>query len=79
MSKEKVEVKVGGVGFLGLLGLLFIGLKLSNIINWSWWLVLLPLYGPIIIGLLILVGFLMVACLCFSAAGVLDYIERRRK
>ena len=29
---------------LSTLGVLFIGLKLTNIINWSWWLVLLPLY-----------------------------------
>ena len=28
-----------------LLGVLFVGLKLAHIINWSWWLVLLPLYG----------------------------------
>jgi len=33
------------VGFAGLLGLLFIGLKLGGIINWSWWLVTLPLWA----------------------------------
>ena len=31
--------------FLSGLGLLFIGLKLAGIINWSWWLVTLPLWG----------------------------------
>lgn len=36
----------GGVGFLGLLGLLFIGLKLAGFIDWSWWYVTLPLWGP---------------------------------
>jgi hypothetical protein len=34
----------GGVGFLGLLAILFIGLKFTGYIQWSWWLVLLPLY-----------------------------------
>lgn len=34
------------VGFFGMLTILFIGLKLAKIITWSWWLVLLPLYGP---------------------------------
>ena len=29
--------------FLPLLALLLIGLKLGNVIAWSWWLVLLPL------------------------------------
>ena len=42
----------GGVSLLGLLGVLFIGLKLANIIDWSWWYVLLPLYG----GLILIMG-----------------------
>jgi hypothetical protein len=32
-----------------LLAVLFIGLKLTNYITWSWWLVLLPLYGPFVV------------------------------
>ena len=35
----------GGVGFFDLLGLLFIGLKLAGVIDWSWWLVLAPIWG----------------------------------
>lgn len=42
------------IGFFGLLGLLFIALKLTNHIDWSWWVVLLPVYFP-----LALVGFLL--------------------
>lgn len=34
----------GGIGFFGLLTVLFIGLKLAEVISWSWWLVLLPMY-----------------------------------
>jgi hypothetical protein len=30
-----------------MLTILFIGLKLTNQIDWSWWLVLLPMYGGI--------------------------------
>ena len=43
-----------GVGFLGLLTLLFIGLKLTGYIAWSWIWVLAPLWIPISIALLIL-------------------------
>lgn len=43
----------GGVGFLGLLTLLFIGLKLAGVINWSWWWVLAPLWGGLALGLTI--------------------------
>lgn len=31
-----------GIGFLGLLTIVFIVLKLTHVINWSWWLVLSP-------------------------------------
>lgn len=35
---------VGGVGFLGLLTIVFIVLKLCKVINWSWVWVLSPLW-----------------------------------
>ncbi len=44
------------MGFLGLLALLFIGLKLTNHINWPWWGVLAPLWIPVAIGALIALG-----------------------
>ena len=48
----------GGISFLGLLGILFIGLKLTGYIAWSWWLVLLPLYLlPVIAVSLFAIGF----------------------
>ena len=37
----------GGVGFIGLLTLLFIGLKLSDHIAWSWWWVFSPIWGAL--------------------------------
>lgn len=41
--------------FFGALGILFIGLKLGNVIAWSWWWVLGPLWiPPALIILLIL-------------------------
>jgi len=36
-----------GVNFAGILTVLFIGLKLTNFIDWSWWWVLSPLWIPI--------------------------------
>jgi hypothetical protein len=41
--------------FPSLLAVLFIGLKLTNYITWSWWLVLLPLYGPIVVVLFFII------------------------
>lgn len=34
----------GGIGFCGLLTVLFIALKLTGYISWSWWWVLSPLW-----------------------------------
>lgn len=46
------------MNILGLLGVLFIALKLLGltvVAGWSWWLVLLPFYGGILIWLFIVV------------------------
>ncbi len=45
MSKE--NAKSGEIGFLGLLTIVFIVLKLTKYIDWSWWWVLSPLLIPI--------------------------------
>lgn len=37
------------IGFVELLQLAFIILKLCKVINWSWWLVLIPLWIEIIL------------------------------
>ena len=34
----------GGISFTGALTVLFIGLKLTNVISWSWWWVLSPIW-----------------------------------
>jgi len=41
MSKESSS---SGVSFMGLLTILFIALKLTNFIDWSWWWVLSPMW-----------------------------------
>jgi uncharacterized protein (DUF983 family) len=40
-----------GIGFPGLLTVLFIGLKLTGHITWSWWWVLSPMWITILIAL----------------------------
>lgn len=37
-----MEKESGGVSFLGLLQIAFIVLKLTHVIDWSWWWVLSP-------------------------------------
>ncbi len=45
----------GGIGFLGMLAILFIGLKLTNFITWSWWWVLSPMWIGVALVLVIAV------------------------
>jgi hypothetical protein len=44
----------GGIGFVGLLTIAFIVLKLTGVIAWSWWWVLSPLW--ISFGLVLLIA-----------------------
>jgi hypothetical protein len=48
MSKNTSTTSSGGVGFCGLLAILFIGLKLTHYIDWSWWWVLSPIWLPLV-------------------------------
>lgn len=44
--KKEVVVRTNGIGFFGLLAIVFITLKLTGYIAWSWWWVLAPLWIP---------------------------------
>ena len=50
----------GGIGFVGLLTITFIVLKLCKVISWSWWWVLSPLW---IVAILIVVAIILYAIL----------------
>ena len=44
------------MNLLSVLGCIFIVLKLLEVIDWSWWLVLLPIYGGLLLFIVIFVG-----------------------
>lgn len=53
------NVTYSGIGFFGLLTLLFIALKLIGVIDWSWWYVILPMFVPLLFIIGIFVVFLI--------------------
>jgi fatty acid desaturase len=57
---ENVGIKYGGLGFFQLLTILFIGLKLGNVITWGWLWILSPLWIPILISLTLFILIVMV-------------------
>lgn len=53
--REKQTIASGGIGFVGLLTIAFIVLKLLNIITWSWVWVLSPIWIEAILVIVLLV------------------------
>ncbi|WP_280412586.1 hypothetical protein [Nocardia asiatica] len=69
------STSTSGIGFGGALFLVFLVLKLTGYIDWSWWYVTAPLWGPLaFVG-----GILLVAGVLYGVAGILDFFERRSK
>ena len=64
----KVESS-GGIGFCGLLTIVFITLKLTHTIDWSWLWVLSPLWIPFALVLLIFLIILTVAAISAMFKG----------
>lgn len=57
MNNNKTEIKGNGInlGFFDVLCLIFIVLKLTHVINWSWWIVFLPMIIQIIIMIIVII------------------------
>lgn len=52
----------GGIGFFSLLAIVFITLKLTGYIAWSWWWVLAPLWAPLaVVVAIFLIVFILAA------------------
>jgi hypothetical protein len=78
MQNNKVVVS-SGFSLGSVLGVAFVILKLCNVINWSWWLVLLPFYA--VPGLLIGAGLvcLLVAGILAAYDGIVALCTRKRR
>lgn len=59
----------GGIGFAGLLTIVFITLKLCGVITWSWWWVLSPIW----ISLCIVVAILVISGIVLAIAHELPW------
>lgn len=67
----------GGVSFCGLLFITFLVLKLTEVIDWSWWWVTAPLWGGValIFGILVLC---MIAISVYWLFKLLFYLIRNK-
>ena len=67
-------VRTGGVSLCTLLTVTFVILKLCKVIDWSWWWVLAPLWGPWALAFVVMGLFGLVEVFC---KVVVTAIERR--
>ena len=60
----------GGIGFCGLLTVVFITLRLTGVIDWSWAWVLAPIWIPValVLSVLVLLAFIAVTVMVIEAA-----------
>lgn len=77
MSNDQIVVRSGGIGFLGMLTIVLLILKLVGTISISWFMVFLPvLIGPLIfVGVF---GFIAVAAaVLFTIEAMTQWIGKR--
>lgn len=73
MSNQTKNNSSGGIDFCGLLTIVFITLKLTHFISWSWWWVLSPLWIPLVIVLAII----LIALLVIVIKSIIDSYNRK--
>ena len=68
---EQIHRNSGRIGVPGLLGIVFIVLKLCGVISWSWWWVLAPFWIPFVLffGLLIII-LVLYALTCYTGKKI---------
>jgi hypothetical protein len=71
-----IIIRTGNVSIMGLLGVLFVGLKLTNVIDWSWLWVTCPFWIGFVFIFLCVVGGFGIAGLFLGLAGLLEWIDR---
>lgn len=68
-NKNKLTISVGNVSLSTVLFIVFLVLKLTGYITWSWWWVTAPLWaGPAVV-----VGIIAIA-LCLGLVGLILYV-----
>lgn len=68
---SNTNTNTAGISTTGLLGIVFIVLKLTNVIDWSWWWVTCPFWGGLALFLTIfLIGAIFII--------ISTYLEQKR-
>ena len=69
---DKTVIQNNGIGFCGALFLIFLTLKLTGYIAWSWWYVTMPLWIGLAVGTVIVV----IACVLGLIAALIEWCQK---
>ena len=64
MSKEQTQKQLSwGTPFCFITTLVFLVLKLTNIIDWNWWWIFAPLWIPLAFSLIVIIIFVIIGAI----------------
>lgn len=80
MIVQKIENNKNGIGFIGLLTIVLIVLKLLGLITISWWFVWMPIYivPAILIGAAAVIGLVLGAVVLFDSYQTKSRLKKRK-
>ena len=73
MSDNKTTARTSGISFMTVLFFIFLILKLTGTIGWSWWWITAPLWGGLALFLLVILIAAIVALLYVIFRGSKDW------
>jgi hypothetical protein len=76
MPNQAVQATTNSFPLAGLLGVAFVVLKLCKVIDWSWWWVTAPFWGPVALVLGICVVIFGFAGIVALGAGITRALSR---
>ena len=76
MSESSSSSSSSGVGVVGLLGVLFVGLKLGGVIDWSWWWVTCPFWAGLAIFFTLIFGAAIIGTIGLGAVTLYKLFQK---
>lgn len=72
---EKVKIELNYVSFAFFSLVILVGLKLTNIITWSWWFVISPLWLP---WVMLILSYFTIKFMSYLLIGKRIYVKKQK-
>ena len=82
-NEQKIVVAKNSIGFFGImfiiLFLLKVGVVETVVMGWSWWLITIPIWGPVALVIAFFLACLIIGLLIGAIAALVELIIKKRK